>query len=65
MRISNKIRMRRWAKKNNYQMVWDNKSSRWGAAKNGDITQPISPMFDDIVKLQDYLIDKMYEEKRE
>lgn len=64
MRIVNKIRMRKWAIKNNYQMIWDDTARRWGATKNGDISNPIGPLFDDVIKLQDYLIDKMYEEKR-
>ena len=63
MMLTELIRMRKWAKKSNYQIVWDSKTNRWGAAKHGDKDYPISPYFEDMTKLQEYLVMKMYEEK--
>lgn len=63
MMLTELIRMRKWAKKNNYQIIWDSRTNRWGAAKNGDKSNPISPYFEEMNKLQDYLVRKMYEEK--
>lgn len=62
MNLRDLIRMRKWAKKNNYQIVWDSATTRWGAAKNGDKGFPVAPFFEHMEKLQEYLIERMYEE---
>ncbi len=60
MILSELIRMRKWAKKNNYQIIWDSKTDSWGAAKHGDKDKPITPLFKEMEKLQAFLIQEMY-----
>lgn len=60
MMLSELIRMRKWAKKNNYQIICDNITSKWGAAKNGDRSLSITPLFDKMEDLQACMIQEMY-----
>ena len=62
MNLRDLIRMRKWAKKNNYQIVWDSRTNKWGAAKNGDRSFPISPFFEHMEKLQEHLVQQMYKD---
>ena len=62
MNLNELIRMRKWAKKRNYQIYWDSKTDRWGAALHGDKDHPITPLFDKMEQLQECLIQKMYED---
>lgn len=63
MMLSELIRMRKWAKKNSYQIIWDSNTNKWGAAKNGDSSFPVSPFFKEMNDLQKYLVHKMHEDK--